>query len=203
MKKAVLLLTALILLTSFLSGCEDYDLYESNQSSPSISETTQLSDLEILFKNGHPRFYGLVDDAKACWKDYPSSKIDIPSYGVESDTAILSGKCDHPNDSSKTNHIIELEFCLDRTDVGSVDMPTATSIIKDYFPSSETIDDCKLVESYKCKTGTTYWTYLARYSVVLNSSVYGIQDITHDIYLQLGGPEGSITSIWFTSDRPY
>lgn len=202
MKKAVLLLTTLILLITPLSGCEDYDLYESNQSSPSISEAPQLSDLELFFKEGHPRFYGLVDDAKTCWKDYPSSKIDIPTYGMGTEHAILYGKGDHPYDLDRPNRIYDLLFCFNYTDNGPVDMATAIDIIKDYFPSPETVPDCELVESYKCHTDSDYYIYIAHYAYAFRKISNG-NTIHSDFYIQIDGSSEKIQSIWFTGDRPY
>ena len=55
MKKAVLLLTTLILLIIPLSGCDDYGIYTSEEAP---ANTEELTDLEIILKDGHHIFLG-------------------------------------------------------------------------------------------------------------------------------------------------
>ena len=150
MKKAVLLLTTLILLIIPLSGCDDYGIYTSEEAP---ANTEELTDLEIILKDGHPHFLGLVSDAQACWKSFSTLKVAYPMHGPSlTDNTIIFIPEHYTWAGYSAEHIFEIEFPLDNTEYGSVDPDTAINIVKEYFPTKNEVSSCSYVDSYKFQT---------------------------------------------------
>ena len=197
MKKTLLLLISLILLITSLSGCEDYGTYTSEEES---AETEEMTDMEIILKDGHPHFLGLVSDAQTCWKSFSTIKVAYPMHGSSlTDNTIIFIRQHYTWDGNSAKHILEIEFPLGNTEYGAVDPDTAINIVKEYFPTKNEVSSCSYVDSYKCQSGTNYWTYIAHYSYTPKED----STKTRDFYIQLEGADQNIDSIWFTRDSPY
>lgn len=118
MKKCLCMILSLLMVLSILSGCGgSSESSTSNSSNTDTNETTsapvstptpepteppkeeKVSDYDIITREGHPTYYGSVEQSHKIWDDVEKGKIHFAdSLDKSDDTTILSMSCYRKSD---------------------------------------------------------------------------------------------------------
>ncbi len=155
---------------------------ESEQPTQEPTEPPKETDLDIITRNGHPTYYGEMQQAHSFWKDIEKGKIifsDNFQDEYTDDTILSVGK--NSKDSDIRNIEIYFENMQDATDIT---LDKAVSVVGEYLPYDILEEWYKFSKSYslipekQSKKDNIY--YIASYSLEKeqhSAPYYGSVDI--------------------------